>query len=321
MFKDTIHVDDYGSIKETLFKYPSLGRSQGGTGKIYLFGDDVNSKVNLCYDINEDEWSIKKLPDNSTHKFYQCSASLALNPNEILITGGGSPPKKEARLYLTSKNELINKASMNESRNAHAITLCRGDVYVLGGFSGRQRLCSVEKYNVREDKWVQVAPMNDKRHYLSACTLADEFIYAFGGFFGVNEQEINDTIEVYDAEKNLWTKLAVRMKSPLWACCTIPISAFEILLIGGKNTNRNGEVHIFNVKNKNWKSLHGMNQMRVSHKSFFFQGKVYVIGGDYDMSCEVYDVKENKWSFISSYNSLLSNSLYSFSSAIAIQGE
>ena len=36
------------------------------------------------------------------------------------------------------------------------------------------------------------------------------------------------------------------------------------------------------------------------------------------MSCEVYDIKENKWSFISSYNSLLGNSLYSFSSAIAI---
>ena len=24
MFKDTIHVDDYGSIKETLFKFPTL---------------------------------------------------------------------------------------------------------------------------------------------------------------------------------------------------------------------------------------------------------------------------------------------------------
>jgi hypothetical protein len=43
-----------------------------------------------------------------------------------------------------------------------------------------------------------------------------------------------------------------------------------------------------------------------------------VIGGDYDMSCEVYDIKENKWSFISSYNTLLANSLYSFSSAMAI---
>ena len=27
MFKDTIHVDDFGSIKETLFKYPSLDKS------------------------------------------------------------------------------------------------------------------------------------------------------------------------------------------------------------------------------------------------------------------------------------------------------
>jgi hypothetical protein len=36
------------------------------------------------------------------------------------------------------------------------------------------------------------------------------------------------------------------------------------------------------------------------------------------MSCEVYDIKENKWSFISSYNSLLGNSLYSFSSAMAV---
>ena len=36
------------------------------------------------------------------------------------------------------------------------------------------------------------------------------------------------------------------------------------------------------------------------------------------MSCEVYDLKENKWSFISSYNTLLGNSLYSFSSSMAI---
>jgi hypothetical protein len=27
MFKDTIHVDDYGSIKETLFKFPSMKKA------------------------------------------------------------------------------------------------------------------------------------------------------------------------------------------------------------------------------------------------------------------------------------------------------
>jgi hypothetical protein len=186
MFKDSIHVDDYGSIKETLFKFPTMNRNSS-QAFIYLFGDDVNSKISLCYDVNEDEWSIKKLNDSSASKFYQCSAAIALSPGEILITGGGSPPKKDARLYLTSKNEITNKCPMNESRNAHAITMCKGNVYVLGGFSGKQRLNSVEKYQTKEDKWQQMAVMKDKRHYLSACTINDEYIYAFGGFFGSTE--------------------------------------------------------------------------------------------------------------------------------------
>jgi len=38
---------------------------------------------------------------------------------------------------MTTKNEIISKASMNESRNAHAITLCKGNVFVLGGFNGK----------------------------------------------------------------------------------------------------------------------------------------------------------------------------------------
>jgi len=107
---------------------------------------------------------------------------------------------------------MINKQPMNESRNAHAITMCKGNVFVLGGFSGKQRLNSVEKYIVKEDKWVQVAPMKDKRHYLSACSIGDEFIYAFGGFFGSTEQEINDTIEVFEVEKNNWIVHNVRMR-------------------------------------------------------------------------------------------------------------
>jgi hypothetical protein len=66
MFKDTIHVDDYGAIKETLFKFPQFTKSsQSPSTKIYLFGDDVNSKISLCYDVNEDEWSVKKLNDTT----------------------------------------------------------------------------------------------------------------------------------------------------------------------------------------------------------------------------------------------------------------
>lgn len=95
--------------------------------------------------------------------------------------------------------------------------------------------------------------MKDKRHYLSACSVGDESIYAFGGFFGSTEQEINDSIEVYEVDKNVWSVLTVRMKNPLWACSALAISSNEIILIGGKNTNRNGEVQIFNTTSKTWK--------------------------------------------------------------------
>jgi hypothetical protein len=46
-----------------------------------------------------------------------------------------------------------------------------------------------------------MSPMKDKRHYLSACSINDEFIYAFGGFFGSTEQEINEVIAQFGLEK------------------------------------------------------------------------------------------------------------------------
>ena len=41
MFKDTIHVDDYGSIKETLFKFPSMTR-------VSAFNLSVHGKTLFC---------------------------------------------------------------------------------------------------------------------------------------------------------------------------------------------------------------------------------------------------------------------------------
>ena len=39
---------------------------------------------------------------------------------------------------------MVNKQPMNKSRNAHAITLFKGNVFVLGGFSCKHRLNSVK---------------------------------------------------------------------------------------------------------------------------------------------------------------------------------
>jgi hypothetical protein len=68
--------------------------------KTFIFGDDINYKVNLCYNVNYYEWTFKKLPDNTNYKFYQCSASIASSSKKILITGRGFPPKKDGRFTL-----------------------------------------------------------------------------------------------------------------------------------------------------------------------------------------------------------------------------
>lgn len=188
-----------------------------------------------------------------------------------MITGGGSPPKKDTRIYDILDNEVTLQCSMLEPRNAHAITRCDGVIYVLGGFSGKERLNSVECFVQAETKWIKVQPMKQKRHYLAACSIGNEAIYAFGGFHGSSETEINDSIEKFSVEDEEWTILSFRLKSPLWACSVVPISQNEIMLIGGKNLNRNSEVHLLDLQQRVWKQLPSMNQMRVSHKSFVIE--------------------------------------------------
>jgi len=44
------------------------------------------------YDLFKDEWQMKKLKENMAEKFLNCSASIALTNDLVMITGGGSPP-------------------------------------------------------------------------------------------------------------------------------------------------------------------------------------------------------------------------------------
>ena len=59
MFKDTIHVDDYGSIKETLFKFPSMTRV---SFFINYFAISDTNFVNNLYCLGSLESSSKDLP-------------------------------------------------------------------------------------------------------------------------------------------------------------------------------------------------------------------------------------------------------------------
>lgn len=172
-FKDTLKIDDFGGIQEATYRLPApYDDDDLAHKKLYIFGDDSFNKTILKYDILKDEWEMEKLQDGP-EKFYNCSASIALDEDRLMITGGGSPPQANARIYSISKKELYKDSKMMTPRNAHAITKCQGRIYVLGGFSGKERLNTVERYNEATSQWEIMASMKHRRHYLAACTLND----------------------------------------------------------------------------------------------------------------------------------------------------
>lgn len=60
---------------------------------------------------------------------------------------------------------------MMGSRSSFGVTISRGRIYCIGGFSGESVLNTVEKYNPRIDMWHCVQSMQLRRYGLVASTL------------------------------------------------------------------------------------------------------------------------------------------------------
>jgi len=78
-----------------------------------------------------------------------------------------------------------------------------GKIYALGGYNGRTRMSSGERYEPQRNQWEMIPSMHRQRSDASAATLHDK-IYIVGGF---NGQEVLDSVEVFDVETNQWSNV------------------------------------------------------------------------------------------------------------------
>ena len=79
------------------------------------------------------------------------------------------------------------KASLNIPRCQLGLCAIKDNwIYCMGGKNSEggkmQCLSSAEKYDIKENKWVEIAPMNEKKMNISACAFNQEIIYIFGGY-------------------------------------------------------------------------------------------------------------------------------------------
>lgn len=61
-----------------------------------------------------------------------------------------------------------------------SVAVHNGKIYALGGYNGRNRMNSVERYDPEKNQWELITPMQKQRSDASAATVYDK-IYIVGG--------------------------------------------------------------------------------------------------------------------------------------------
>lgn len=113
--------------------------------RICFFGD--TNKV-MQFDVITEKWTIKTISGRTSNEFLYYAAAVTLPNGDALITGGGSSTM--VYQYVTAKDELIVKKSMNQMRKEHAAVISENQVFVMGGYDGVQNvfLNCCEVYNL-----------------------------------------------------------------------------------------------------------------------------------------------------------------------------
>ncbi len=93
-------------------------------------------------------------------------------------------------------------APMHEPRRWHALTVHGDRLLVTGGFDGQGRLASVDRYDVKQDEWVNVFNMLQCRDGHTATALATGHVVVAGGYDGYSRLS---TVEIYDPHQDMWS--------------------------------------------------------------------------------------------------------------------
>jgi hypothetical protein len=105
--------------------------------------------------------------------------SIQLPNNQVFLVGGGAfdanpiPDSMYQSWEIETQNFTVHeRCRLKFPRHGHALARIQSKfIYCIGSRKDTQESSkSVEVYNVSLDLWYEIAPLNEGRHYHSACT-------------------------------------------------------------------------------------------------------------------------------------------------------
>ncbi|XP_071964808.1 kelch-like protein 24 [Antedon mediterranea] len=214
-----------------------------------------------------------------------CSA-VALG-NDIYVTG----MQGTTALYMIRRNKWFESSAMIQSRQRHASVALGNYVYVIGGYDGRSRLSSVERFDPKENKWEKVAPLTEALSSPAAVIFRGN-IYVLGG--ALTGESASNKVRRYDPQLNSWDEVAP-LPHALSGIAAVTLNDY-IYVVGCLSRI----VHRYDPKTNTWSQVESMYSTRALCAATVCNDKIYVVGGESQPNSpidtvECYDPVLNRW--------------------------
>jgi hypothetical protein len=215
----------------------SMGRSDFGCcvieGELYVMGgQDNETKLSGVekYTPSSDTWSaMVPLPAaRARHAAVAMGSVMYVLGGELSDDEGGSRVTASVLRFDSTQGTWSEVAPMPAARHAFAACAVGSDVYIFGGYAGREQ-ASVFKYDTVANAWSTLAPMSHACCDFSACVL-DGLIYLVGAGGG-GRDVIGREVLCFDPASEVWRTLA-----PLSSrrdSCALFVLAGCLYVVGG----------------------------------------------------------------------------------------
>jgi hypothetical protein len=79
--------------------------------------------------------------------------------------------------------QFKNRRRMQYARHGHSVCALLDRYIIVTGSRKEVSLAAqkAELYDTQVDEWIEVAPMNEGRHYHTSCNFSNKYVYIFGG--------------------------------------------------------------------------------------------------------------------------------------------
>ncbi|KAH9393179.1 hypothetical protein TYRP_022040, partial [Tyrophagus putrescentiae] len=234
----------------------------------------LNSKNNSIefYDSQHKNWHSSPVSLQLPSK--QSIAQLALLGSMLYAFGGEDGKKASKQMWSRDlsnpSSQWTTRQDMKQSREGFCSVVLNDTIYALGGWIGKHRLCSCERYCSQLNEWSTVADMNCNRLGASAAVI-NGCIYVAGGWDGICLKSVCK----YCPETDTWREVAPMTTGRCYFALT-PFAG-RLWAIGGWSGYPLSSCESYDPVTDTWREEAEIKEGRYSHAAIEFNGELYVV--------------------------------------------